>query len=267
MSVLGSLGTGMQVASDASNLAGGLVDLFTRKKRREEQFAREDTAVQRRANDLEAAGLSKTLAAGTAASATPVTQRSTQTKVGTAQAVLANAQKELTNAKINESRTQQDLNEALASKANTEAGNLVLMRPKIGSESTLAADKAVNIPREQKLFEMIGWSYYKDMPGYSGEVARLLSSLWKAGTGLTKTMLAGLQDVVAKLPDFPSWDERSKWIEQQLDKLKIFGRAREGVRTILQNPNTQGVAPGQIMNYDAMQNRREMTPDFMDYGG
>jgi len=52
-----------------TSLAGTATNLLMSKKRREEQYSREDTAVQRRASDLEAAGLSKTLAAGSAAQA------------------------------------------------------------------------------------------------------------------------------------------------------------------------------------------------------
>jgi len=52
-----------------SSLAGTATNLLMSKRRREEQYAREDNAVQRRAADLEAAGLSKTLAAGSAAQA------------------------------------------------------------------------------------------------------------------------------------------------------------------------------------------------------
>jgi len=52
-----------------TSLAGTATNLLMSKKRREEQYAREDNAVQRRAADLEAAGLSKTLAAGSAAQA------------------------------------------------------------------------------------------------------------------------------------------------------------------------------------------------------
>jgi len=95
MSFGGVLGAG----SDLTNLAGGMVDLFTRKKRREEQFAREDSAVQRRAADLEAAGLSKTLAAGSAASSAPISNRSTQTSVGSYQAAKSAEQTMLTQKK------------------------------------------------------------------------------------------------------------------------------------------------------------------------
>jgi len=239
MGFLDNLGVGAEVVSSGTNIAGGMVDLFTRKKRREEQYDREDTAVQRRAADLEAAGLSKTLAAGSAASAAPVTQRSTQTKTGISQAVLANAQKELTNQKINESKTQEDLNRALASKANTEAGNLVLLRPKIGSESTLAQDKATYVPQEREAFANIGWSYYKDAPGHiTGEIARTLSSFAAGTTGLTKTVLEKLQPVAQELQTrtFETIEQGNNWIQEQIDKIPgLFGQAKEGVREIFKD--------------------------------
>nr|UXQ87927.1 MAG: DNA pilot protein [Microvirus sp.] len=50
-------------------LGGTAANILMSKKRRQEQYSREDNAVQRRAKDMEAAGLSKTLAAGSAAQA------------------------------------------------------------------------------------------------------------------------------------------------------------------------------------------------------
>jgi len=63
MSFLDNFGSVVGAASDVNNL----FQAFGARRRRKEAFAREDNAVQRRASDLEAAGLSKTLAAGSAA--------------------------------------------------------------------------------------------------------------------------------------------------------------------------------------------------------
>lgn len=56
------------IASDVANFGGFLGNLFSRRR----QYRREDTAVRRRARDLEAAGFSKTLAAGSAAQSSPI---------------------------------------------------------------------------------------------------------------------------------------------------------------------------------------------------
>lgn len=53
-------------------LVDDLINHYLAKENRDETWAREDSAVQRRAADLEAAGLSKTLAAGSAATSTAV---------------------------------------------------------------------------------------------------------------------------------------------------------------------------------------------------
>lgn len=69
---LNPVSTGMNIAGAATGIAGDLINAFTYKKRREHQEKREDNAVRRRANDLEKAGFSKTLAAGSPAQATPM---------------------------------------------------------------------------------------------------------------------------------------------------------------------------------------------------
>ena len=74
---------GVGLAGDAVNIGTGLVNLIGAKKRRKEQFAREDSAVQRRARDMEKAGLSKTLAAGSAAqSSDPIRPSASNISVG-----------------------------------------------------------------------------------------------------------------------------------------------------------------------------------------
>ena len=243
---LANLGLGMEVASSATNIAGGLVDLIGRRRRREEQFAREDNAVQRRASDLEAAGLSKTLAAGSAASATPVSARSTQTKSGVSQAVLANAQKELTNQKINESKTQEDLNRSATNLNDERAGltrqqaiNAGYTATGLDHANTLSGDRAANIPRERDLFESIGWTYYKDAPGHlTGEVARLMSSLGKGGAGLSKTVISRLQPIAeeAQARISSGLEVGNNWIQEQIDKVPgLFGQAKDGAIQIFNN--------------------------------
>jgi len=61
--------TSSAIIGAGTSLVGTATNLLMSKKRRQEQYAREDNAVQRRASDLQAAGLSKTLAAGSAAQA------------------------------------------------------------------------------------------------------------------------------------------------------------------------------------------------------
>lgn len=63
---------GMDIVGTAAGITGDLINAFSYKKRRSHQEAREDNAVQRRSADLEKAGLSKTLAAGSPAQASPM---------------------------------------------------------------------------------------------------------------------------------------------------------------------------------------------------
>lgn len=63
-----AIAEGLAAAGSAFNLAGGIYDRWYNRKLQEKTWEREDTAVQRRVADLRAAGLSPTLAAGSAAS-------------------------------------------------------------------------------------------------------------------------------------------------------------------------------------------------------
>lgn len=76
--VIGPITAAIQAATGVIDLLDGLFDWSGRRKQQQDQFnkqvelqnetwAREDSAIQRRVADLEAAGLSKTLAAGSAA--------------------------------------------------------------------------------------------------------------------------------------------------------------------------------------------------------
>lgn len=266
MGFLDNLGLGMGVASDAGNIAGSMVDLFTRKKRREEQFAREDTAVQRRARDLEAAGLSKTLAAGTAAQAQPMNQRSTQTRTQTSGNVLANAQKDLTNAKINESKTQADLNKS-AENLNVQRANQVaaqtisegVSREGQLAQNILTRDKANAIPSERAAFNQLGWSYYKDAPGHlTGEIARTMAAFASGTAGLSRTVTTALQPIVEKIQNiqFPSFEKQNQWIQEQLDKIKDFP---ETLRPQISNILNGGV-PADMGQWQANDRNRNQLP-------
>lgn len=100
------IGSGLSLAGSGVQTAASLLG-------RKKQWEREDNAVQRRAADLEAAGLSKTLAAGTAAQASP-----TQINTGSGFADAGKIMKE-----IPIQKAQRTLMEANAVKAEADAEN------------------------------------------------------------------------------------------------------------------------------------------------
>lgn len=133
------LGPVLGAASDAVNIGTGLVNLFTAKKRREEQWKREDNAVQRRAADLEKAGFSRTLAAGGAAqSSDPIRPSAYNTNVGSFEdALTAKAQRGL-------QKQQTDTGSAQAALIRGQTGLLQAQKENVEADTAV---KLANAPK------------------------------------------------------------------------------------------------------------------------
>jgi len=122
--VIGSalIGAGAQVAQGTGNLISDLIFNKQRKDLQERIFKREDTAVQRRAADLEAAGLSKNLAAGGGAQAGQAIALNAPKFEG--DVVGAGARAASTAQQVIQSQADVNLQNANARKANAEASYL-----------------------------------------------------------------------------------------------------------------------------------------------
>lgn len=140
MSLLGALGVGSQLLSAGASAFGAWNQKKTndlnfqlqkdqyeyQKNLQQIMFGREDNAVQRRVADLKAAGLSPTLAAGSAASSGPVVSTQTPQKESDLSAYLAIAQIGTMLANQQKAQTEADIaKQSLAqSKIQTQASAL-----------------------------------------------------------------------------------------------------------------------------------------------
>lgn len=86
--IVGTIAAVIGAVQGAKNTAAQENNLAYQQRMQQEVFAREDNAVLRRAKDLEAAGLSKTLAAGSAAqTSAPIKTEAPQMELGLAQSL------------------------------------------------------------------------------------------------------------------------------------------------------------------------------------
>lgn len=138
---------GLGMAQDAANITGGLIGMIGAKKRRRHQEAREDNAVQRHAADMEAAGLSKTLAAGGQAQVSnPQGFESPDIKTGAFDdALTAQAQRGAQKQATQTSKTQQALIDAQIARTNAETAEIQARTPKYTHEIDETIQRIANL--------------------------------------------------------------------------------------------------------------------------
>lgn len=226
-SLLEKISMGAGIASAATNVGSGLFNLFGARRRRQIQFRREDNAVRRRATDLEAAGLSKTLAAGGAAQAsTPIFPGDKNVDVGDlTNAMMARENRKMIQQNINTSKSQERVNDMQKNKLGVETLGVMEenLNKKIKNEFDLW--KFAQTSKESRYFDTMGLPMLYQVPGITGEASRLLSSFWKAtaGSGPPKAVVAGIKKAGQMLDGFNgSVQEANARIDQVLKGVPGF---------------------------------------------
>lgn len=192
------------------------------KELNERQMQREDNAVQRRAADLEAAGLSKTLAAGSAASTTPGT---------------AGPAPQVDTSFVNDAyRLASDLAQQRANIGNTEANEMLLRAKARAQEQQTGFDMAEEARKQEKhMYDMYNQEWYKRRGMPHGFVPKdPMSNFLVAKTFYDyENSIAGERDEM---------NERSR--ERNLM------RDRADVNRILSDPNTKWYEKGYAKKRD-----------------
>lgn len=152
MSLIGILGAGSQLATAGANVAGAYNQIKTndlnyklqkeqydyQKNLQQIMFSREDNAVQRRVADLKAAGLSPTLAAGSAASAGPVVSTQVPQKESDLSAYLTLANIQTMLAQQQKAQTEADIARQSLAQAKIQTQSSALSKELLGNQVELS---------------------------------------------------------------------------------------------------------------------------------
>nr|WAE43583.1 MAG: DNA pilot protein [Microviridae sp.] len=191
---VGSLGNlGSNIASNVINYESMRNNLAYQQQLQQQIFSREDTAVQRRVADLIAAGLSPTLAAGSAAGAGSV--------ISTTAPKLESSQLDLSSmlTAINAMKGQADIT---LTQAQTELAKFQMEKAKADTNKIVSETGEQDF--DNALMRFLGYN-----PRHAGQVGQIVS----AGSGAAKKWLeeqkGNYKQIVDKLGGF--WDTYTKW--------------------------------------------------------
>lgn len=189
---VGAVGMNMPGVPEWMNYKAGQENLDWQKSVQEQTWAREDNAVQRRAADLKAAGLSPVLAAGSAAQAGPVVSTQAPTAEPGRGHEAAAAVMQMLKAKVDISRTEAET-EAIKAQADrtrvqSDIDQQLLKFQPLRSESELgliganttaarvqAALHGVEAERERHDLKLSEDAGVATRPGWLGDVLRTLT--------------------------------------------------------------------------------------------
>lgn len=214
---------GGALISSGTNMAGNLIGQLMYGKRRKHAEGREDTAVQRRAADMEAAGMSKNLAAGQAASSSASQPPAPTNPLGEVDPMMIGQAMTM---KEGITKTKADTKVSELAAENAKKTGIILDEQLLHLKDVTADNKHNRGLKDDSPLRT-------DAKPGNNDIAALVSMLTgisgaRGGDGST---VGFLEDLLSKVPGLPG-QPPSETNQGQTDERTVSGKTREEAEEI-----------------------------------